>query len=254
MKPPAILLCLLLALAVSPSLLAQSPASPAAASPVSAARPGKEISLPPSQVRDTFFAYFLGILMTGLEVDIDNAQMRDILTEFQTKLKFPFDLVTRVIQQDQAGTGARTISLIFNGDVDIPIPYSFLGYHPGMLRSTQVLNFRVTRTSYIDPRNPLVYTPVYDLALSDGSILLDVDDWLVYLLNRIIDKLQVRHIVFFSYQRKWIGLVEGRGRLFGRDMREYFDFTHNRIIYPVPDELDLMGHGFITASDSLADK
>jgi hypothetical protein len=200
-------------------------------------------------VRDTFFAYALGIVMTGLEVDIDNAQMRDILTEFQTKLKLPFDLVTRVIQQDQADTGARTISLIFNGDVAIPIPYSFLGYHPGMLRSTEVLNFRVTRTSYIDPRNPLVYTPVYELTLTDGSVLLDIDDWLVYLLNRVIDKLQIRHIVFFSYEGKWIGLVEGRGRLFGRDMRVYFDFTHNKIIYPVPDELDLMGHGFITVSN-----
>ena len=134
----------------------------------------------------------------------------------------------------------------------IPIPFSFLGYHPGTLRSTERLNFRVTRTSYTDPLIPRVYTPVYDLTLADGSVLIDIDDWLVYLLWKVLDKLEVRHIVFFSYQGAWIGLVEGKGKVFRRDMREYFDFTNNKIIYPIPDKLDAMGQGFIKASPSLA--
>ncbi len=213
-------------------------------------RPGRSISLPPNQVKDTFFAYALGIVLTGTEVDIDNSQMRDILTEFQTKLKFPFDLVSRVIPHSDPDTGVRTLSLIFSGAVSIPIPYSFLGYHPGRLRSTERLNFLVTRTSFIDPRDPSVYTPVYDLALADGSILVDIDDWLVFLLSNVIDKLSVRHIVFFSYRGEWIGLVEGEGLVYNRTMREYFSFTANRIIYPIPDALDAMGQGFLSASDS----
>jgi len=207
--------------------------------------PGREISL--SQVKDTFFAYVLGIVLTGTDVDIDNAQMRGILQEFQTKLKFPFDLVSRVIQHAERDTDQRSISLIFTNPVAIPIPYSFLGYHPGVLRSTQELNFHVTRWSYIDPRDQSVYTPVYDLALADGTVVIDIDDWLVYLLDKVLDKLEVRHIVFFSYQGEWIGLVEGRGRVFNRTMREYFSFTSNRIVYPVPDSLDAMGRGFTTA-------
>jgi hypothetical protein len=242
LKLPALFLGLCLALGPSPRPAAQS------LGPSAALRPGREISLPPSQVKDTFFAYFLGIVLTGTEVDIDNAQMRDILTEFKTQLKFPFDLVSRVIQHSEQDTGERTISLIFNGKVSIPIPYSFLGYHPGMLRSTERLTFNVTRSSYIDPQDPSVYTPVYDLALDDGAVLIDIDDWLVYLLSRVVDKLEVRHIVFFSYHGEWIGLVEGRGRVFSRRMREYFSFTNNRIIYPVPDKLDAMGLGFINAS------
>ncbi len=211
-------------------------------------RPGREISLPPNQVKDTFFAYVLGIVFTGTDVDLDNAQMRDILTEFQTKLKFPFDLVSRVIQRDNPDSDGRIISLIFNGDVAIPIPYSFLGYHPGKLRSTQELDFYVTRSSYVDPRDPSVYTPVYDLALVNGTVVIDIDDWLVYVLSNILDKLTVRHLVFFSYRKEWIGLVEGRGKVFNRTMREYFSFTNNRIIYPIPPALDAMGEGFIAAS------
>ncbi len=213
-------------------------------------RPGREISLPSNQVKDTFFAYVLGIILTGTDVDIDNAGMRSILTEFQTKLKFPFDLVSRVIQHSEQDSGERSISLVFSSDVAIPIPYSFLGYHPGMLRSTQTLTFSVRRSSYTDPRDPSVYTPVYALSLDDGTVVIDIDDWLVYLLSNVVDKLSVHHIVFFSYRGEWIGLVEGRGKVFNRTMREYFSFTNNRIIFPVPASLDALGEGFISANRS----
>ena len=210
-------------------------------------RPGRQVSL--SNVKDTFFSYVLGIVFTGIDVDIDNAQMRGILTEFESKLKFPFDLVTRVIQHNDPDMDYRVISLIFNGDVVIRIPYSFLGYHPGTIKSTERLNFRVIRSAYIDPSG--VYTPVYDLTLADGGVLIDIDDWLVYLLGSVLDKLEVHHIVFFNYQGAWIGLVEGKGKVFKRNMREYFDFTHNKIIYPTPDKLDLMGRAFLAASPPL---
>ncbi len=246
LRIPIFALALCLAAAGGRELFAQSlPAS-------NSSPPGRRVSL--SQVKDTFFSYVLGIVLTGLEVDIDNAQMRAILTEFQSKLKFPFDMVTRVIQHTELDSGARTISLIFTSDVLIPIPYSFLGYHPGTLKATERVNFRVTRSAYTDPKDPSAYTPVYDLSLADGRILIDIDDWLVYLLSNVLDKLEVRHIVFFSYQKTWIGLVEGKGKVFNRDMREYFDFTNNKIIYPIPDKLDAMGVGFINASRSLADR
>jgi len=220
--------------------------------PANEIRPGRQVSL--SHVKDTFFAYVLGIVMTGLDVDIDNPHMRAILTEFQTKLKFPFDFVRRVVQSNDLDRGSREITLTFKGDIAIPIPYSFLGYHPGTLRSTERLNFRVLRSSYVDPQDPNTYTPVYDLTLANGRVLIDIDDWLVYVLSNLLDKLDVRHIVFFCYEGKWVGLVEGRGRVFSKEMREYFDFTNNRIIYPVSDRLDAIGLSFIKASPALVDR
>lgn len=211
-------------------------------------RPGREVSLPPNQVRDTFFAYVLGIVLEGLEVDIDNAEMRQILTEFKSKLNVPFDLIERVIQHNEAETGRRTISLEFNGAVVIPIPFSLLGYHPGTVRSTQLVSFHVSRFYYNDPNDSKDSTWAYDLALSDGSVLIDVDDWIVYLLSNVFDKIQVRHIVFFYYADEWIGLLEGKGKVFGRSMREYFDFTHNGIIYPVPPKLDKIGRSLVSGS------
>jgi len=242
MKPAALLLALLLCAGVAPLMPAQSEdAAPSR-------RPGREVSLPPNEVRDTFFAYVLGIVLRGVEVDIDNAEMRAILTEFKSKLDVPFDLVTRVIQRNDDDSGDRTISLFFNGSVDIPIPFSLLGYHPGILRSTEEVSFRVNRSLYTDPRNPTVSTLVYDLALSGGKVLVDVDDWICYLLGNLFDKIEVRHIVFFNYEGKWIGLLEGRGKTWGKNMREYFDFTHNGIIFPVPIRLDAMGAEMVGAA------
>ncbi|HUI70958.1 MAG TPA: hypothetical protein VL354_10605 [Spirochaetia bacterium] len=252
MRSSVAILGILLALAAGPSVFAQTTPEAQEAPAPSAMRPGRQISL--THVKDTFFSYVLGIVLTGRDVDIDNTQMRDILTEFQTKLKFPFDLVHRVMQRNDMDNGDRTISIVFSGDVIIPIPFSFLGYHPGTLRSTQTVNFRVLRSSYTDPQYPSVYTPVYDLTLAQGDILIDIDDWLVYLLSNVLDKLQVRHIVFFSYDGVWIGLLEGEGKVFHRDMREYFDFTNNKIIYPIPEKLDAMGKAFIGASPSLVSR
>lgn len=251
MKRTVILPAVILFLITAMSLCAQAAPAPQVMPAVQTlpwpgTPPGRHVSV--SAVKDTFFAYALGIVLTGLDVDIDNAQMRAILTEFQSKVKFPFDLVTRVVQHNDFEAGSREITLVFKGDVVIPIPFSFLGYHPGTLRSTETLEFHVTRTSYTDPQNPSVYSPVYDLALADGGVLIDVDDWLVYLLGNVLDKLDVRHIVFFNYGGAWIGLLEGRGRVFNRDMREYFDFTNNKIIYPVPDKLDAMSQAFIKAN------
>ncbi len=239
----------LLAASIVPAF-AQEEESPAPEPPPPPAptRPGREVSLPPDQVRDTFFAYVLGIVMTGIEVDIDNSQMREILTEFKSKLNVPFDLITRVTQHTDEASGERTISLEFNGDVVIPIPFSILGYHPGTVRSTQQVDFRVTRAAYNDQKDPRNSTLVYDLALSGGSVLIDVDDWIVYILGTVFDKIQIRHIVFFRYDDKWIGLLEGKGKVFGRSMREYFDFTHNGIVFPVPTNLDLLGAGVVSGS------
>jgi hypothetical protein len=254
MKLSLLLLGASLILAAAPRLGAEETVAPGGAPQAAAApspiRPGRQVSV--AKVKDTFFSYVLGIIFSGIDVDIDNAQMRQILTEFQSKLKFPFDLVKRVVQEDNPDTGHRDISLIFRGgNVVIPIPYSFLGYHPGTLRSTERLNFRVIRSTY---SHGMEYTPVYDLTLVDGSVLIDIDDWLVYLLSQLIDKLQVRHIIFFNYQGNWIGLIEGEGLVFKRDVREYFDFTNNRIVYPISDQLDALGRMFVKSSPPLEGK
>ncbi|MGA2976166.1 MAG: hypothetical protein ABSF77_12715 [Spirochaetia bacterium] len=210
-----------------------------------AQHPGREVSLPPTEVKDTFFAYVLGIIKAGIEVDIDNERMRDILTEFKTALNLPFDLISRVTQHTVAETGERQIGLDFVRNVVIPIPFSLLFYHPGSITADRSLVFQVVRSTYTDPGVPEQPALVFDLVLEQGNILVDIDDWLEVLFSAYLEDTWIRHIVFFTWNGDWIGLLEGNGKRTGRVLRAYFNFTHNKIIFPVPAALDKTGKIFV---------
>jgi len=90
----------------------------------------------PEEVRDSFFAFVIGILRSGIEVSFDGAAMRDVLTEFKTSLELPFDLIDNVTQRGVKGSNERIISITFFRPASIPIPFSLLGYHPGSIRAT----------------------------------------------------------------------------------------------------------------------
>jgi len=228
----AIVLGCVLGAACAPAS-AQEPASPAPT------RPGREVSLPPNEVKDTFFAYVMGIITAGLEADLDNAQMRDILTEFKSTLAVPFDLIDRVTQHTDGETGERTIGLQFSRHVIIPVPFALLWYHPGTIEADQDLVWRVQPGVFHDPaRGP---EPVYDLELSQGGVLVNIDDWLEALFSATLEDTWIHHIVFFRWKGDWIGLLEGPGRRTGRAMRAYFDFTKNTIMFPPPADLENAG-------------
>jgi len=206
--------------------------------------PGREISLPATEVKDTFFAYVLGIIRAGVELDIDNAAMRAILTEFKSSLALPFDMITRVTQHAEPAGGGRSIGIEFARAVTIPIPFSLLFYHPGTIVASQVVTFSVDRATWADPAGAAA-APVFLLTLSDGSILVDIDDWLEVLFGTYVEDTWIRHLVFFTWRGDWIGLLEGAGRTTGRTIRAYFNFTHNAIIFPTPGALDRAGRSLI---------
>jgi len=203
------------------------------------------VSLPESEVKDTFFAYFLGILSRGMSVDIDNARMREILVEFKSTLDVPFDLITRVTQGPDAETGDQVIGLEFARDVAIPVPFSLLFYHPGSIGASRSLSFDVQRSSWTDPVAGGPAGPAFDLALARGAVLVDIDDWLEALFSAHLEDAWIQHIVFFKWGGDWIGMLEGRGRSTGQTRRAYFDFTENRILFPASDELNRAGRRLV---------
>jgi hypothetical protein len=144
----------------------------------SAIPPGREVSLPASEVKDTFFAYILGIIRIGAEMDLDNEEMRAILVEFKSTLEVPFDLISRVSQHEGPESADRLIALEFQHDVVIPIPFSILFYHPGRITSTRLLSFDVRRSPWTDPGSPAESGEAFDLVMAQGSILVEIDGWL----------------------------------------------------------------------------
>jgi hypothetical protein len=207
-------------------------------------RPGREISLSSREVKDSFFAYVIGIIRAGVDVELDAAAMREVLTEFRTSLALPFDLIARVSQRRAGESGARTVQVGFVRPVTIPIPFSLLGYHPGSIRATQTVSFHETRFTYPDPRQDGAEAPVFRLAIEAGVLLVDMDQWLDDLFGDYVDDLPVQNLVFFTWKGEWMGLLQGRGYK-GQSLRAFFNFRRNRIVFPIPGELDALGRGFI---------
>jgi hypothetical protein len=214
-------------------------------------RPGREVSFPKNEVRDSFFAYMLGVIATGTDFDVDNNQMREILTEFKSKIALPFDLIVRVKQSTDPLDGEKTIELDFRRKVKIPIPFSLSSYQPGgSIVCSQTLLFTVIPSTSKDPVSPEAVSPVFDLALSDDFLLVTADGWLkTVLAARHLEDTWIHHIVFFKWQGSWIGLFEGTVRGMGKEHRSYFNFTRNAIVFPVPSDLDTAGRAVLPRQD-----
>jgi hypothetical protein len=211
-----------------------------------AASPGREVSLPASEVKDTFFAYILGVIRVGAEMDMDNEGMRAILVELKSGLNLPFDLISRVSQHKDPESEDRVIALEFKHDVVIPIPFSILWYHPGRITSSQLLSFDVGRSSWVDPASPAEDGESFDLSLARGRVLVEIDGWVKALFG--LEDTSIRHIVFFRWHGDWIGMLEGNGHSSDRVKRAYFDFTKNTILFPPPDSLKSAGSDLVPSS------
>lgn len=210
------------------------------------APPGREVSLPSSEVKDTFFAYILGIIRIGAEVDIDNEGMRAILVELKSALNLPLDLISRVSQHKDPESPDRTAALEFPHDMVIPIPFSILFYHPGRITCTRLLSFDVGRSSWVDPGGTAEPGEAFDLRLDQGSILVEIDGWVKALFG--LEDTWIKHFVFFRWHDDWIGMLAGNGRSSDRVKRAYFDFTKNTILFPPPDLLDVSGRDLVPNS------
>jgi hypothetical protein len=208
-------------------------------------RPGREVSLPAAEVKDTFFGYILGVIRSGAELEMNNRELRDILVEFKSHADLPFDLISLVTQREDPATARRRIGLVFQRDVVIPIPFSILFYHPGSIVSSRDISFDVRRSLWADPDASSPPADVFDLALTEGTILVDIDDWLEALFSSNLEDTWIQHIVFFRWHGAWVGMLEGTGRYTGKVKRAYFDFTANAILFPPPESLKNAGKTFV---------
>ena len=201
--------------------------------------PGRELILPPSEVRDTFFAWLVGVVDAGRDVRIDNAGLRDILVEFRSTIALPFDRIAVVSHRAPSADARGGLDVLFDGPVDVPVPFALLWYHPGSLRSTPVVRFE-------EHRVPLVMTgrdaaaPVYAFRLVEGAMIIDIDAWLDVLLGRVADDLVVRLVAITRWRGSWRCLLGGTGRE-GRRIIAAFDLERNAITFPVPAELVRLG-------------
>jgi hypothetical protein len=201
--------------------------------------PGRELILPASEVRDTFFAWLVGVVDAGRDAELDNAALREVLTEFRSTIALPFDRISLVRHEAPRPNGYGSLGILFDGLVDIPVPFSLLWYHPGSLRSTRVVRFDERRFASL-PTASGPAEPVYSFRLVEGSMVIDVDAWLDVLLGHVVDDLSIRIVAIARWRGSWRCLIGGTGRE-DRRIIAAFDLLRNTITFPVPKELSRLG-------------
>jgi hypothetical protein len=202
--------------------------------------PGRELILPPSEVKDTFFAWLVGVVDAGRDASIDNAGLREVLTEFRSTIALPFDRIG-VVRHEAPGPDLRGgLDIEFDGDIDIPVPFSLLWYHPGSLRSTPVVRFEERRFASLPTPGGPAAEPVYSFRLVEGEMVIDIDRWVDVLLGSIADDLRIRIVAIARWRGAWRCLLGGTGRE-DRRIIAAFDLARNTITFPVPHELTRLG-------------
>ena len=202
------------------------------------APPGREVALPASQVRDTFFAWLLGIIDGGLDVELDNATLREALAEFRSTVNLPFDRI-RVVRHVAARPTAGSMAILFDAPLTVPVPFAILWYHPGSIRASALVSFDETRIerAAVDGEEA---GPIYLFRLERGDVVVDVDDWIDVLFGSLIDDVSVCLVAVLRWDGAWRCLLGGTNR----DGKRYvaaFDFSRNAIQYPVPAALTRLG-------------
>jgi hypothetical protein len=202
--------------------------------------PGRELILPSTEVKDTFFAWLVGVVDAARDASIDNAGLRDVLTEFKSSIALPFDRISMVRHAAPRPDARGSLGVEFDGEVDIPVPFSLLWYHPGSLRATRTVRFEERRFTTVPLADGSAAAPVYSFRIAEGAMTIDVDAWIDALLGRIVDDLSIRIVAIARWRGAWRCLIGGTGRE-DRRIIAAFDLARNTITFPVPSELSRLG-------------
>jgi len=152
------------------------------------------------------------------------------------------DSLVRVRRFARAG---RELELTLDADLQLPLPYSILGYHPGDLHVSR----RVLMTEWDIGDHGLRLDRGHDgrpyglgaaglraLVVDAGWVVLDVDGWLDKILGRKLDDTWIEVFVLGRVVRAAVaedlglhGLALGRARN-GRALAGSFDFRRNKVL------------------------
>ena len=92
-------------------------------------------------------------------------------------------------------------------------------------------------------QEPLDLSQIYVFGIYEGWAVVDVDAWLDALLGGLLDDTRIVTLVLFKYEGEWHGLAAGFGPA-GEGRSGIFNFNENRILFPTPAHLRVLGPYF----------
>ena len=208
--------------------------------------PGRHVAKPHSEVIDSFFGYFIGVVDADATGKMDTDYLHKVLPEFVNFFSMPMEELgdlTRVKED-----GEIHVTLTFKQDVRLDIPIKILWDTPGYLAAGGSLTMRETRygelTLPVSRTRSVELAPVYAYEIVDGYFFIDFDDWLDVLLGNAVDDVYIERIVVFRYEGTWHGAMMGWGYR-KQVVIGIFNFRDNSIVVPIPRRFRYLGQYFM---------
>jgi hypothetical protein len=201
-------------------------------------------------VKDPLFAILLGILdherqgvLHGERID------REVRRRGGTD-RFLYNQIAWVTRQPN-GAGAADVRVQFWSPVQLPFPYSILGYHPGKVRATVACRLREWDLGQqtLGARQG-TFTDVRLFALEEGDVLVDVDGWLDALAGDALDDANLSGLALLRYGAQRYGIAYGRNRE-GEWRSGVLDFRRDQVMMPPPAELKGVVRDVVRRVDAL---
>ncbi len=243
---PVIAAAVFAAIALPAVVEAQGEAQAAAQAAVQAGSERLPRFAPPdsAEIREPLFDFVLNMMAADslgiwLAGDIDR-HLQSLGRESLLPLDRLVSLERRAAPADRALRLRGLISeriwiLTLDGEHDFPMPYSILGYHPGSLVVSEVIEVSEWRLGDLDlvagegdDRARYFMADTVVLRLESGHIVLDVDAWLDELLGKGLDDTWTTGFAVARCDDGWVGLGLGRGRR-GRRLYGAFDFASDKV-------------------------
>jgi len=202
-------------------------------------------------VKEPVFAMLVGLVDTDSYGTLTREHIVRDLRRRKLTSKLPYQWVRSVTRESEDPGNTATVTVVFDHKMDLPVPYSLLGYHPGSFIASDSCVFREWRLGDITLQHPYqekgkwLYRPirienVHAYGLATGGISIDFDAWLDRLLGGALDDTDVVGLVLFKYNGVWTGMATGYSK--GKSGRSgAFNFEKDEIMFPGPDEMKTIG-------------
>ena len=213
-------------------------------------RPGAPCRLPvrlslASDVLDPVLSILLGLVETDACGVLTRSRLeREVrMSGRPSRIPVPY---LHVIRRSYRQDGPRAeITLFSVSDLDLPVPYEILNYHPGRVRVSEVVLLEEWKLGRVrldggPDSPPIVLEDVVVWGLRRGRVEMDVDAWLDSMLGSKLDDMRLGGFALFRYQGERIGLAlgygpDGTGRSGALSLRE------DKVLFPAPPALKRAG-------------
>ena len=197
----------------------------------------------PKDVKDGVFGYLVSLLDANTYGSVAGSQFREVLERTGRASRIPYEAIGEVRRAPASASNEGWVRVAFTGPLDVPVPYSILGYHPGSLHSSvqvTVREWHMPRSVISDPAGDVTSgLEVTDLtlwAVVEGRVVIDIDKLVDKLLGGSLDDTYVVGVAFFRFRGTAYAMALGYNGQ-GEPRSGALQLAENEILFPTPREL-----------------